>query len=125
MVEWESIDLVGVYILPKRGAEVYEEYLEALGNLLQQRFLRPVIVTGDFNTHSRAWGCPGEDHYGRALGQWAATLGLVLVNTGSRTTCVRPQESSIVDITWCSPNAARLINLGMGSGRGHRASIGP
>jgi hypothetical protein len=30
-----SIDLVGVYIPPRREAEVYEEYLDALGDLIQ------------------------------------------------------------------------------------------
>jgi hypothetical protein len=108
-VTWGSINLVRVYIPPRRGAKIYEEYLDALGDLIQRRSPRPVLVTGDFNAHSWAWGCPGENMYGRVLGQWAAALGLVLVNTGSRSTCVRPQRSSIVDITWCSPNAARQV----------------
>jgi hypothetical protein len=33
-VEWESIDLVGVYIPPRKRAEIYDEYLDALGDLI-------------------------------------------------------------------------------------------
>jgi endonuclease/exonuclease/phosphatase (EEP) superfamily protein YafD len=52
VVEWGSIDLVGVYILPRKGVEKYEERLDAHGDLIRQRSPRPVLVTGDFNAHS-------------------------------------------------------------------------
>jgi hypothetical protein len=52
MIEWGSIDLVGVCIPPRRGVEAYEEYLDALGDLIQWRSPRPVLITGDFNGHS-------------------------------------------------------------------------
>jgi exonuclease III len=51
-VEWGPIDLVQVYIPPQRGLETYEEYLKSLKDLVQQRFPRPIIITGDFNAKS-------------------------------------------------------------------------
>jgi hypothetical protein len=53
-----SIDLVGVYIPPRRRLEVYEKYLDSLGDLILQRSPRPILITENFNAHSRAWGFP-------------------------------------------------------------------
>jgi endonuclease/exonuclease/phosphatase (EEP) superfamily protein YafD len=47
---------------------VYEEYLDSLGDFIKQRSPRPVLVAGDFNAKSKAWGCPGKNRYGRVLG---------------------------------------------------------
>jgi endonuclease/exonuclease/phosphatase (EEP) superfamily protein YafD len=63
-VEWGSIDLVGVYIPPKRRKDDYEEYLDSLGDLIRQRSLRPILVAGDFNAKSQQ-----EVMYGRVLGR--------------------------------------------------------
>jgi len=41
--------------------------------------------------------------------EWAASLGLILQNRGTVSTCVRPQEESIVDLTWAIPPAARMV----------------
>lgn len=64
---------------------------------------------GDFNAKSTLWGSPVTDARGEALSDWAARLGLVVINTGSALTCVRQRGGSIVDITFASPPAARLI----------------
>jgi len=37
------------------------------------------------------------------------STGLALINRGSISTCVRPQEESIVDITWAAPPVARRV----------------
>ena len=39
--------------------------------------------------------------------EWAAELDLRLLNEGSKSTCVRWQGESIVDLTWTSLSAAR------------------
>jgi hypothetical protein len=100
---------VGVYIPPQKGLNIYGEYLDSLGDLIRLRYPRPVLVAGNFNAKSPEWGCPREDGYGRVLGCWAAALGLVIINTESRSICVRPQGRSIVDLIWASPSAAQLV----------------
>ncbi|EFN81590.1 hypothetical protein EAI_00539, partial [Harpegnathos saltator] len=71
------------------------------------------IVAGDFNAHSKKWGCSPrqKDPRGDAVADWAAGLGLVLVNRGSTSTFVRPGEKgeTVIDLTWASPSAARLF----------------
>jgi len=51
-VEWRSIDLVGLYIPPRKGLQIYGEYLDSLGDLIRQRSPRPVLVAGNFNAKS-------------------------------------------------------------------------
>ncbi|EFN77128.1 hypothetical protein EAI_10688, partial [Harpegnathos saltator] len=70
----------------------------------------PVVVAGDFNAHSEEWGCSPRqrDPRGNVVADWAAELGLVLMNTGSTCTCVRPGGGeSVIDLTLASPSAAR------------------
>ncbi|EFN75249.1 hypothetical protein EAI_04101, partial [Harpegnathos saltator] len=48
------------------------------------------------------------DPRGKVVADWAAGLGLVLMNTGSASNCVRPVGGgSVIDLTWASPSAAR------------------
>lgn len=42
--------------------------------------------------------------------QWAATHDLRLANIGNTPTCVRPQGSSIVDLTWDSSGIIGQVN---------------
>ncbi|XP_075990257.1 uncharacterized protein LOC142985901 [Anticarsia gemmatalis] len=69
----------------------------------------PVLVAGDFNAKSVAWGSPATNARGQALEEWAVSLGLVLTNRGSVNTCVRQQGSSIVDLTFTSATLARRV----------------
>lgn len=69
----------------------------------------PIMVAGDFNAKSPVWGSPRQNRRGEVLIEWAAVLGLCVLNMGSRSTCVRPQGESIVDLTWVTPSAARLV----------------
>lgn len=70
----------------------------------------PTIVTGDFNAKSEMWGARLTDSMGKATERWAAQNDLVLINTGSTSTCVRYQEESVIDLTWATPRAARSID---------------
>lgn len=69
----------------------------------------PVLVAGDFNAKSALWGSLRPDRRSEVFTEWAAELGLCIMNTGTRSTCVRPQGESIVDLTWADPSAACLI----------------
>ncbi|XP_011862377.1 PREDICTED: uncharacterized protein LOC105559000 [Vollenhovia emeryi] len=66
----------------------------------------PVLVAGDFNAKGALWGSRRPDAKGLEVLNWAARLGLHLLNRGAMSTCVRPQGESIVDLTWASPAVA-------------------
>ncbi|EFN82253.1 hypothetical protein EAI_04117, partial [Harpegnathos saltator] len=62
---------------------------------------------------SEEWGCSSRQRHprGEAVIGWAAGLGLLLVNSGSTGTSVRPGGgSSVNDLTWASLSAARTIS---------------
>ncbi|CAB3252341.1 unnamed protein product [Arctia plantaginis] len=70
-----------------------------------------VLVLGDFNAKSIARGSPATDARGEAVEEWAASVGLCLLNRGSTNTCVRQQGGSIVDLSFATPAvAARVRN---------------
>nr|XP_037877604.1 uncharacterized protein LOC119631197 [Bombyx mori] len=70
---------------------------------------RPVLVLGDLNAKSSAWGSPVTDHRGEVLEEWAVTTGLVVLNRGSEYTCVRQRGGSIVDVSFASPSVASRV----------------
>jgi len=46
---------------------------------------------------------------GIRLIKWAERNNLVLKNSGDSPTCVRPQGTSVVDLTWTTPNMVNRI----------------
>ncbi|CAK9834318.1 Putative 115 kDa protein in type-1 retrotransposable element R1DM [Anthophora retusa] len=109
VVEWGEYVVVGCYIPPSRHLCEFEEYLGEVGGCIRRLLPRPILVLGDFNAHATAWASPRTDARGGTLLDWAAELELRLMNVGSVATCVRPRGSSIVDLTWASPAAARRV----------------
>ncbi|XP_045541436.1 uncharacterized protein LOC123722921 [Papilio machaon] len=103
-----GILMVGVYCPPRKSLSDFEDLLSQIGTLVggNSRF---VLIAGDFNAKNVAWGCPTTDARGAVLEEWALTEGLCLLNQGSRPTCVRPQGSSIVDLSFASPAIARRV----------------
>ncbi|XP_067215675.1 uncharacterized protein [Linepithema humile] len=69
----------------------------------------PVLVAGDFNSWAEEWGSRFTNTRGGAVLDWAAGLGLLLLNRGSNSTCVHSRGEPIVDLTWASPRAADLV----------------
>jgi len=66
-----------------------------------------LIIAGDWNAKSNAWGAT--DARGEVLDDWITGLGLECINRG-RALCVRWQGGSVVDVTFATPAAARLID---------------
>lgn len=104
-----GIAVIGVYFSPNRSLAEFEQMLVEVGVLVRQVNSYPVLVAGDFNAKSTAWGSPATDVRGEVLEEWAVSLGLVILNRGSENTCVRRQGGSIVDITLASPHLANRV----------------
>jgi len=110
VAKWGDIVVVRVYIPPGRGRTFFENRLDLIGGAIREHAPSSIIVAGDFNAHSRAWGSRRTDLRGGILEGWAASLGLHLLNEGTASTCVRPQGESVVDLTWATaPAAARVV----------------
>ncbi|XP_033317785.1 uncharacterized protein LOC117215548 [Bombus bifarius] len=105
-VEWAEMVVVIVYVSPNCGWTAYEEFPEKSAS----GFPWPVLVPGDFNTHSTEWGNPRTNARGRAFSDWAAGFVLLFVNRGSASTCVARRGCSVVDISWATPDAFRRVS---------------
>ncbi|XP_047996609.1 uncharacterized protein LOC125234422 [Leguminivora glycinivorella] len=104
-----GIWFVAVYFSPNRSLADFEQFLYEVGARVGQLSPRPVIVAGDFNAKSTAWGSPATDARGATLEEWAVASGLAVINQGTANTCVRQQGGSIVDITFASAPLARRV----------------
>jgi hypothetical protein len=105
-VKWGKIVLIGVYFSPNRPLVAFELFLQELGRVVGGVAPAPVLLLGDLNAKSTAWGSPRTDPRGEALEDWAAGLGLEVLNQGAVNTCVRRQGGSIVDVTFATPAIA-------------------
>ncbi|XP_072934935.1 uncharacterized protein [Epargyreus clarus] len=108
-VDWGPLAVIGCYISPNCSLAAYEAFLGRVGDCIRGCLPRPVFVLGDFNAHSRAWGSKRDNARGNAVLEWAAELDLRLLNRGSVSTCVRWQGESIVDLSWATASAERLV----------------
>lgn len=111
VARWGEIYLVSVYLPPSLSRSDVEDRLEALSAAIDAPASEgaPIIIAGDFNAHSVAWGSTRTSARGVLIMDWAAEMGLACMNLGRASTCVRAQGESIVDLTWASPSAARMF----------------
>ncbi|CAB0028687.1 unnamed protein product, partial [Trichogramma brassicae] len=104
-----DVVVVGVYFSPNRTLGEFETFLADVEVEVRRSHPRLVLVAGDLNAKSTAWGSPATCGRGEALEEWLIALGLCVVNRGVANTCVRLQGGSIVDVTFASPSLARRI----------------
>ncbi len=96
-----SLEVVSVYLPPSLSLPDFERALRDL-ELHIRGTGRPVVISGDWNARSSTWQDRTECCRGRLLTSWFQGLGLQVLDTGAAPTCVRPQGSSRVDITFAS-----------------------
>ncbi|XP_032690720.1 uncharacterized protein LOC116853670 [Odontomachus brunneus] len=106
-VKWGALVVVALYAPPRWRRVDYEAHLDRVSGVIRRCAPHPVVVAGDFNAKSTAWGSPATSVRGRLTEGWAALMGLRILNEGSVSTCVRPQGESIIDLTWVNGPAAR------------------
>ncbi|XP_046976429.1 uncharacterized protein LOC124542530 [Vanessa cardui] len=109
VVGWREYVIVGTYFSPNRSLAEFENHLGFLRAAVARRSPRQVVVLGDFNAKSRAWGNPATNPRGRAVQVWALLSSLSLLNRGQVHTCVRQQGGSVVDLSFATPVAARRV----------------
>lgn len=79
--------IIAVYFSPNRSIADFETFLAQLDALIGQVHPHPVLVAGDFNAKSSAWGSPTTDARGEVLEEWAVAAGLIVLNQGTVRTC--------------------------------------
>lgn len=107
--EWGGIVVVGCYQTPSCDLTLYGRFLDRVGGAIARRLPCQMLVLGDFNAKSAEWGSSRPDEKGEAVADWAAGLGLRILNRGSRFTCVRMRGGSIVDLAFATPCIARRV----------------
>lgn len=75
-VRWGPVTVVGVYILPRHDLAQFEAIVDGLGIYLSN-VPGPIIIAGDFNAKSQAWGYRRTDGRGGVFcpGQLRGTFG--------------------------------------------------
>lgn len=106
----DGVGIVGAYFSPNKSLADFESFLVELGAVVNRYHPRPVLLLGDLNAKSAAWGSPVTDAKGEALEEWAVTTGLTVLNRGSVYTCVRQRGGSIVDVSFASPSVASRVH---------------
>lgn len=73
------------------------------------RSSRAVVIGGDFNAKSEMWNSEHTNRRGETTKEWSAMHDLRIINSGSVPTCVHTQGTSIVDLTWATPDILNKI----------------
>lgn len=97
----ESILIVSCYMPSNDTMAKFKRTLKELKTLIRDNHDR-VLLCGDFNARSVLWGCNTGERRGAVLDEWISEMNLIILNRGRVPTCVRPQGSSIVDLTIAS-----------------------
>lgn len=112
VVSVEDVQVVSCYFSPNVSRNDFTKALDIL-NRRVKALAKPYIICGDFNAHASMWGSRDTNRRGELVSDWSAELDLRLMNVGDAYTCVRPQGSSIIDLSWASPGITRRIDKWM------------
>lgn len=97
-----DIIVISYYLSPNEGIIRFKKTLDEIRIFIGDS-IGKVLLCGDFNARSVHWGCHTNNMRGMILEDWVSELNLSIINFGNVSTCVRPQGSSVVDLTMASP----------------------
>lgn len=106
MAKWREAYIVACYISPNAERDIYLEFLDELEDVVRE-IGQGIVIGGDFNARSPQWDRKG-NWKGDLVEECAAGSDMKLKNERIIPTCVRPQGTSIVDLTWASPEVVRV-----------------
>lgn len=105
-----GIQVFSCYVSPRQSITEFNEFLQRLEDKIRGTQTGvPILVAGDFNARSAAWGDRVTSARGHDLGDLFETLELVIANTGSIPTFPRG-NGSIIDITAVSESLVHQLS---------------
>lgn len=108
-VKCTRFTIVSCYLTPNEGIASFREKVDELEDTLRE-LDKDVIVAGDFNAKSPAWGSSRNDSRGKYILEMAARLCLTVQNIGSVSTFRRPgYTETIPDITLATEHLGSLL----------------
>ncbi len=107
---WANIS--GIYFFscyapPSSSIIDFENFLLELA--LETRGKSPVIIAGDFNAWSTAWGSRRTSHRGRLLLEFLGQTNLTIINSGTQNTFQKGNKGSIIDLMFANDALSRHI----------------
>ncbi|KAL4082363.1 hypothetical protein QTP88_030019 [Uroleucon formosanum] len=100
---WMAFGALTVFSCYLRPGATLQEFCNFLGQLetaILSRGRAPIVLAGDFNAWNVEWGSRVNNPRGGPLSDLAASLGLILANTGSAPTFERGAYNSVIDLTF-------------------------
>ncbi|KAB0790005.1 hypothetical protein PPYR_15704, partial [Photinus pyralis] len=101
-IQTQGVYVYSVYFPPNESDFELEGKLNDIADSIKRIGATKVIIAGDINAASPAWGARSSNNRGEIIMEWLETLNLVVVNTGSKPTFEQGTRQSIVDVTLCS-----------------------
>lgn len=98
----QNFALYSVYLSPSDRVDTFKLKLHEIQQDIERVCNDKIILGGDFNAKSYAWGSNIEDGRGKILGEWFAAMDLAIMNRGHVPTYVNDSIQSVIDITVCS-----------------------
>ncbi|XP_050065663.1 uncharacterized protein LOC126554649 [Aphis gossypii] len=105
-----GVQMFSCYVSPNQPLEDFTDFLQRLEDSVRTvPHDVPVLVTGDFNARSTAWGDWVSNARGEELGMLIESLDFVIMNSGSIPTFSRG-AGSVIDLTLASESLARRLS---------------
>jgi len=111
-VRIENMTIYACYWSPNTDYTLFVDFLDKLEGCIRNK-KGMVIVGGDFNAKSPAWGDHREDQKGKTLMDMMASLGMIACNSSDKPTFTRVYNGGIsrshIDITFVSDTESRAV----------------
>jgi hypothetical protein len=107
-VEIKAYRIYSCYFSPNDEISKFEHDINAL-ELSVRSSRKELIITGDLNSKSSAWGESRSDRRGDVVCEFLAANDLILLNRGNEPTFHRGSSSSIIDLTLATPAIAKTV----------------
>lgn len=104
-----GVQVFSCYASPNQTLEAFSNFLQRLEDSIRLAPGVPVLVAGDFNARSAAWGDRVNNRRGVELSALFETLELVVSNTGTTPTFNRG-NGSVVDVTATSESLVQRMS---------------
>lgn len=99
---------ISCYISPNVNNYIFSAFLDDIYDTVKGTN-GSFLIGGDFNARSVLWESSITDRRGDLIGWWAAALDIRLLNVGDTHTCIRPQGSSVIDLSWATADLQTSI----------------